>query len=112
MPEWKRKRKAEIREHILIGVLSLLICGAYLWLSTEEYKTEYGEEQKYLVRYATVQSISKEGVTTYRDTYGNEWEYQDAPLEKNVRLLFDSRNTKDIHDDIIVDITEWKTEIN
>ena len=65
-------------------------------------KTE--SETKYLVRYGFMES--KDLIVTHD---GNFWELIDGPEYENgteVRVLFDSCKTKDITDDIIIDITE------
>lgn len=70
-------------------------------VEAKEITTE--SEQKYIVRYGTMENnlIGTED--------GNKWSLIDGPEYKDgteVRVLFDSRETKDAKDDAIIDITE------
>ena len=69
--------------------------------------TETETEQKYIVRYGIAYDFGTVIVTED----GNEWCIQDAPelpYGQKVRVLFDSRETVEVDDDIIIDITERK----
>ena len=71
-------------------------------IQAKEMKTE--SEQKYIVRYGIMES--KDLIVTQD---GNLWELIDGPEYENgteVRVLFDSCETEDVTDDIIIDITE------
>ena len=74
-------------------------------ITTETEPTE-PTEQKYIVKYATPPEYTDDGII-YVDTNGDEWHVIDPPeIEGDVRLLFDSKETKDVSDDVIIDITE------
>ena len=71
-------------------------------IQAKEMKTE--SEQKYIVRYGFMES--KDTIVTED---GNLWELIDGPEYENgteVRVLFDSMGTKEVEDDVIIDITE------
>ena len=75
---------------------------------TTETETEepQEQEQKYIVKYATPSKYTDDGII-YVDTNGDEWHVIDPPeIDGDVRLLFDSKETKDVSDDTIIDITE------
>ena len=119
-------RKDELMETIIKVVITALGLSVFIVLpiiagnitnpptetketvETPMYKTEL--EQKYIVRFATATEIDSNGVTTYIDYDGNEWKAIDAPTKigSDARLLFDSKETFDITDDVIIDITEVK----
>lgn len=73
---------------------------------TTETEEPQEQEQKYIVKYATPSEYTDNGII-YVDTNGDKWEVIDPPeIEGDVRLLFDSKETKDVSDDTIIDITE------
>lgn len=73
---------------------------------TTETEEQEPTEQKYIVKYATPSEYTDDGII-YVDTNGDKWEVIDPPeIEGDVRLLFDSKETKDVSDDVIIDITE------
>lgn len=69
----------------------------------KEIETEH--EQKYVVRYG----ITKDGGETILTEDGNGWKLIDPPEYEDgteVRVLFDSKETMEVYDDEIIDITE------
>lgn len=70
-----------------------------------EIKAYNLEDQQYIVRYGTTYNYGSTIITED----GNEWTLIDAPEYENgteVRVLFDSNKTKNVTDDIIIDVTE------
>lgn len=99
----------------IIAIAIPIIAGNITSEATTETVTEVKQddssmEQKYIVRFATAQEITPGGITIYVDYDGNRWEAIDAPTKigDDARLLFDSKETFDITDDEIIDITEIK----
>ena len=73
-------------------------------IQAKEVKAMETSEQKYIVRYGFMDS---KGLIVTHD--GNLWELIDGPEYENgteLRVLFDSNETVDVTDDIIIDITE------
>ena len=85
----------------MIWFISVIFIFLIVFSYTKEPKTKEAEEQKYIVRYGEI--ISETEIITED---GNIWLGEDLPEEKYVRILFDSRKTKNVEDDIIIDITE------
>jgi hypothetical protein len=82
-----------------------LMITALVTTGTKGLNGFHAEEQKYIVRYGTTCNYGAVIVTED----GNEWTLIDAPEYENgteVRVLFDSRETKNVTDDIIIDVTE------
>ena len=123
--EYKRsiRKQREIRKAFAVGFLCFVLIPFVAGLITDiPMKTKGAEastpttetvttetEQKYIVRYALAKEIDPNtGVTTYEDLDGNLWEAIDAPTNvgQRARILFDSKETKDVADDEIIDITE------
>ena len=69
-----------------------------------EAKENTESEQKYIIRYG----IMEDSETIVTED-GNQWTLIDGPEHANgteLRVLFDSNETVDVTDDIIIDITE------
>ena len=79
---------------------AILILFIVLSMQPMEY------EQKYIIRFGEI--ISETEIITED---GNVWLGEDLPEDRYVRILFDSRETKNVEDDIIIDITEDTREI-
>ena len=88
-----------------ITILGILFSVFAMTVAVTEIKATEPEEQKYIVRYGT--TYERGSVIVTED--GNEWTLIDAPEYENgteVRVLFDSNETQNITDDIIIDVTE------
>ena len=94
-----------MRKAIAIGTIGLCICAGFLLRTETVAKTSEPEQQKYIVRYG----ITYDWGSTIITDDGNEWTLIDAPEYENgteVRVLFDSNNTRNVTDDMIIDVTE------
>lgn len=108
----KARRKRRIETFKVCLVIIIMFIGAGI-VGIMDYETEImvtaaesiETEQKYIVRYG----ITEDGGETILTEDGNEWELIDAPEYENgtrVRVLFDSKETMEVDDDEIIDITE------
>lgn len=116
--ENNNKKKFPKRKLLKYGLCGLGIAGWFVALGivgTNELQTikandttaatEAETEQKYIVRYGVAYDYG----TTIITSDGNEWTLEDAPEYEDgteVRVLFDSCETSDVTDDVIIDVTE------
>ena len=90
-----------------ITAIVIMISTLVMASGPREMRVFKTEEQKYIVRYGITYEYGSVIVTED----GNEWTLTDAPEYENgteVRVLFDSNETKNVTDDIIIDVTERK----
>ena len=89
---------------VMLIVLTILL----IWFDVQQAKAEQilNKEQKYIVRFGEI--VSETEIITED---GNVWLGEDFPEERYVRILFDSNETKNVKDDIIIDITDDTREI-
>ena len=92
--------------NIILWVLIVVFMFLSVFSYTKELKAKENYEQKYIVRYGKI--ISETEILTED---GNLWYGEDFPEERYIRILFDSRETTSVEDDIIIDITEDTREV-
>lgn len=108
----KQRKQKRIRKAVTgIIVAAFFITGIGLvgkqdleTIQAKEVKAMETSEQKYIVRYGIMEG--KDLIVTQD---GNLWELIDGPEYENgteLRVLFDSMETTDATDDVIIDITE------
>lgn len=111
----KKQRKIRRIRKAVTGILvAAFFVGAFGLVGKSDLESEgvvlakeveaKENQQKYIIRYGIMED--SETIVT-KD--GNAWSLIDGPEYENgteVRVLFDSCETKDITDDIIIDITE------
>ena len=91
-----------------ITAIAIMISAFVMTSGTRGGNVCKAEEQKYIIRYGITYDYGSTIVTED----GNEWTLIDAPEYEDgteVRVLFDSRETKKVTDDIIIDVTERKS---
>ena len=106
----KRKRRLEKAKNTVLGIIgTVFFIVAFAIVGHNDYETMAKEtnttEQKYIARYGTTYD---KGCTIVTED-GNEWTLIDAPEYEDgteVCVLFDSRRTKKVTDDIIISVTE------
>ena len=99
--EIKETKVSEKSMNIILWILIIVFMFLAIFSYIKQLKEIQNKEQKYVVRYGEI--ISETEIITED---GSLWEAYDLPEEKYVRILFDSNETQNVNDDIIIDITE------
>ena len=99
--ETQQKSKHEKSMNITLWILIIIFLFLAIFSYIKQLKEIQNKEQKYVVRYGEI--ISETEIITED---GNLWETYNLLEERYVRILFDSNETKNVDDDIIIDITE------
>lgn len=88
----------------------LMVLGIASFVAGQNlYKYYHSQEQHYVVRNCVFQWPEDSEYAELIDEEGNVWEISDPPEYEEgteIRVLFNSKGTKIIEDDVIVDLTE------
>ena len=111
----KKKVKKILNPYLLLGV----VCGSLIWMASEllvgpmlsVQPLSQSQEQQYVVRYCMFNWPEQTDYAQLIDEHGNIWEIVDPPEYTNgtvLRVLFDSQQTSDATDDVVIDLSEVK----
>lgn len=107
----KKKVKKILNPYLLLGV----VFGSLIWIVSELFVlpmlTIQPHEQQYIVRNCIFVWPEQTDYAQLIDEHGNIWEIVDPPEYTNgtvLRVLFDSQQTSDATDDVVIDLSEVK----
>ena len=107
----EEKAKKVLNLYLLLGV----VCGSLIWIVSELFVlpmlTIQPHEQQYIVQNCIFVWPEQTDYAQLIDEHGNVWEIVDPPEYANgtvLRVLFDSRQTAEAADDVVIDLGEVK----
>lgn len=107
----KEKAKKVLNPYLLLGV----VCGSLIWMASEllvqPMLSVQPQEQQYIVQNCIFVWPEQTDYAQLIDEHGNVWEIVDPPEYANgtmLRVLFDSQQTGEAADDVVIDLGEVK----